>query len=39
MVVGQLVDAMGGSIEIDGRPGQGSTFTVRLPLQKTMEKA
>jgi two-component system OmpR family sensor kinase len=37
-VVGQLVDAMGGSIEIDGRPGQGSTFTVRLPLQKTMEK-
>jgi two-component system OmpR family sensor kinase len=36
-VVGQLVDAMGGRVEIDGRPGQGSTFTVRLPLHKTME--
>jgi two-component system OmpR family sensor kinase len=36
-VVGQLVEAMSGKIEIDGRPGQGSTFTVRLPLQKTTE--
>jgi signal transduction histidine kinase len=36
-VVGQLVDAMGGKIEIDGRPGQGSTFTVRLPLHRTTE--
>jgi signal transduction histidine kinase len=31
-VVGQLVDAMGGSIMIDSRPGDGATFTVRLPL-------
>jgi two-component system OmpR family sensor kinase len=37
-VVGQLVEAMGGRIEIDGRPGQGSTFTVWLPLHKTLRQ-
>jgi two-component system OmpR family sensor kinase len=38
-VVGQLVDAMKGSIAIEGRPGQGTTFTVRLPLHAEMENA
>ncbi len=33
-VVGKLVEAMGGTITIDSRPDEGSTFTVRLPLQR-----
>jgi two-component system, OmpR family, sensor kinase len=38
-VVGQLVEAMGGRIEIESPPSQGSTFTVRLPLHKTLGKS
>ncbi len=31
-VVGQLVGAMGGRIEVESQPNQGSAFIVRLPL-------
>jgi signal transduction histidine kinase len=31
-IVRKLVEAMGGSITAQGKPGEGSTFTVRLPL-------
>ncbi|MBP2705487.1 HAMP domain-containing histidine kinase [Microbispora sp. RL4-1S] len=30
-LVSEVVDAHGGSIVVDGRPGAGATFTVRLP--------
>jgi two-component system OmpR family sensor kinase len=34
-VVGQLTETMGGTIVVESRLGEGSTFTVQLPLQTT----
>ncbi|MBA4329748.1 MAG: hybrid sensor histidine kinase/response regulator [Polaromonas sp.] len=35
----QLVQAHGGSISVESQPGEGSVFTVRLPLQPPVEPA
>ena len=32
-----LIELMGGTLEADGRPGQGATFTVTLPVRTAVE--
>ena len=32
-IVQSIVSAHGGSVDVDSRPGEGSTFTVRLPVE------
>jgi signal transduction histidine kinase len=36
-IVSKLCQEMGGKVQLKSAPGQGSTFTVRLPLQETPE--
>lgn len=36
-LVRKLTVAMGGSVHVESQPGQGSTFTVEIPLQRTRQ--
>ena len=36
-VVKHIVDAHGGSVQVESRPGSGSVFTIRLPFRRAAE--
>ena len=38
-IVRELMDSMGGSVEVDSAPGEGATFTLRLPHATTTNGA
>ena len=35
--IGDRIDAVGGSLEIESPPGAGTTVTMRIPLASTIE--
>ncbi len=38
-LVGQIVSAHNGRVEVQSRPGEGSCFTIKLPIMVTLEEA
>jgi len=38
-IVSAIADAHGGTVLLSGAPGQGSTFTIRIPLVKVAQQS